>query len=617
MCGFIAIIGAEQSPQGRDVGPALKVMGHRGPDGEGQDQVCNGSVSLGHVRLSIIDTSDAGDQPMWLDQRYCIVFNGEIYNYQELRKELQELGERFASRSDTEVILRAFRVWGRDCVRRFVGMFAFVIIDQERREVFGARDRAGEKPLYYSRVGRGYNFASEIKALFAMNSCERRLDADALEHFLAFGHSPSAQSLVSGVAKLPAGHFFEYSIEKDKFEIQGYWSIPSYVNSRRSDGEILQELEYRLGESVRLQMHADVPVAVLLSGGVDSSLVTAFAARSGRDVRTFCLTFPTRPEQSEAGHADLIARHFGTEHTELPVEEPTVHLLDRLATQFDDPIGDSSMIPTYLISEAISRHCKVAVGGDGGDELFGGYVAYNYRMNMARRLGGFPLSWQKHLGSLLLRLISVGKRGRGTSRMLSLGASPENWPIGYSFSAKERSRLLGGNEINRLPEEKHLAAAAAFGPGVSGMTRADFSAYLIDDLLVKVDRASMLNSLEIRSPLLDHRVIEFAFRDVPDSMKANNTERKILSKRLCAKVLPSDFDLERKQGFSVPYLDWLQRPAWRNYFRETLLDAPDPLFDRAILERYLKAGERGAAVAPQLFGLVMLERWRAVYGISA
>jgi len=606
MCGFIAVAGSKKVMRKGYPEAALESMRHRGPDDNGSALLCNGAVLLGHVRLSIVEIGEGGHQPMWLDGRFCIVFNGEIYNYQALKKELEALGEDFSSNSDTEVALRAYRVWGKDCVRRFVGMFAFVIVDQEEKRLFGARDRAGEKPLFYASIPGGFSFGSELKALFSIRGCARRLSMNALEHFLAFGYSPPNQSLVEGVRKLPSAHWFEYSIDEKRFNVERYWAIPRFASTGLSDRALLEQLESLLTDSLALQMHADVPIGVLLSGGVDSSLVTAIAAGSGRKVRTFTLSLPGHPEQSEADHAALVARHFGTDHEELEVDEPTVDLMDGLATQVDDPIGDSS----------ISRHCKVAVGGDGGDELFGGYRAYNYRLRMARRLVAFPLSWQRGLGSFLLELVGVGERGRGISRMLSLGAPPELWPVNYSFSATERSRLLGGGAVNRSPEETHLAAAAAFGLGVSGMTRADFSGYLVDDLLVKVDRASMLNSLELRSPLLDHRIIEFAFRDVPDSMKANATERKILLKQLCAKVLPKEFDRERKQGFSVPYLDWLRLPAWRTYFRETLLDAPDPLFDRGILESYLKAGELGAGVGPQLFGLVMLERWRAVYGIS-
>ena len=616
MCGLIGAALPAAGPSDERWQAALASLNHRGPDHKALARTLDGRVVLGHTRLSIIDLHETGNQPMWLDDSHLIVFNGEIYNHRKLRQTLEAQGERFRSESDTEVILRAYRVWGPDCVQRFVGMFAFVLLDIDAGVLFGARDRAGEKPLFLSHTNDGLFFASEVKALLELSVVQRKLDHSALQHFLAFGCSPPDHALLKGVDKLPAGHQFTYSIDEHLFQSQRYWQIPEPAFGGHSDEDLLNELETRLADSVALQMVADVPIGVLLSGGVDSSLVTALAIRSTAHVRTFTLVQPNHADQCEASHAVLIANHFGTEHTELRVDEPDVHLLDRLARQYDDPIGDSSMIPTFLITEAIARHCKVAVGGDGGDELFGGYRAYNLRLRMAQRLKMLPRPIQRILGAAFVGSLPIGARGRGISRYLSLDSQPHFWPINYSFSPSERRKMLRCGSLDRTPEYRHLEAANVCGEGVAGMTRTDFAGYLVDDLLVKVDRASMLNSLEVRAPLLDHRLIEFAFRDVPDRLKANQRARKVLLKRLCSRLLPERFDQARKQGFSIPYLDWLKRPVWREYFRETLLDAPDPIFNRCILERYLAAGERGTAVAPQLFALVMLERWRAIYGIT-
>ena len=616
MCGLVGAIGAPVEGVLQCVERACANLMHRGPDDSGTITSRDGFATLGHTRLSIVDTSSAGHQPMVLDDRYYLVFNGEIYNHRDLRRELESLGEFFTSCSDSEVVLRAYRQWGDECVDRFVGMFAFVVYDGQEQICFAARDRAGEKPFFFVYSNRTLFFASELKALFEFPQVDSKLDMEALHHYLAFGRSPTDKSLVQGIQKLKPGHTLRLDLQTNGLSTNTFWKIPRFRQTEASEQDLLVTLEKLLEDAVGMQIEADVPVGVLLSGGVDSSLTTALASRRSAKLRTYTVTLPGDPDRCEAPYANLIAEYFDTEHTNLDVGEPDVDILDRLAVQYDDPIADSSMIPTYLVSESISQHCKVAVGGDGGDELFGGYHSYNWRLKNSDRLRHVPNALSRLVGAAGIGIIPIGMRGRGLARMLKLGIDPQFWPNGYSFDSSERTKLLMGMLPTTFPEDNHSSLAQSFGPGIGGMARTDFSGYLIDDLLVKVDRASMLNSLEIRAPFLDHRIIEFAFRDVPDASKATLTERKRLLKLLCKRILPDEFDLERKQGFSVPYLDWLRLPAWQSFFRETLLDSNVPIFDKKQMEKYLKAGTDNRAVAPQLFGLVMLERWRANYGIS-
>jgi asparagine synthase (glutamine-hydrolysing) len=383
------------------------------------------------------------------------------------------------------------------------------------------------------------------------------------------------------------------------------------------DIELLNELETLLEDAVRRQLVADVPVGVLLSGGVDSSLVTAMAVRAASNVKTFTIRFPGYAKYDETEHARLIARHFGTEHVELEAAESTVDLLPLLARQFDEPMADSSMIPTYLVSRLIRQHCTVALGGDGGDELFGGYGHYNRLLWMQQKFGRFPLAIRTPISSAAEKMLPIGFKGRNW--LQGLGVDLENGLplIASLFDRTARKGLMHKTDGwplvaerirgQRMPISKDLLQRA---------TRMDYGNYLPEDILVKVDRASMLSSLEVRAPLLDYRLAEFAFGKVPSRLKAMPDSRKVLLKKLCARVLPPEFDQQRKQGFSIPLASWLQQEPWKGYFRKVLLDADDAFFDRKVVSGLLSGQDKGRANSERLFALVLFELWRREYGVS-
>ena len=595
---------------------------HRGPDDEGAWWSEEGAVGLGHRRLAIIDLSAAGRQPMADSSgRLQIVFNGEIYNYQEVRRELQTRNHVFRTATDTEVILEAYLEWGDDCLQRLNGMFAFALYDASRRRLLLARDRAGEKPLFYRHENGTLVFASELKALLADASCPRVLDVEALDFYLAFGYVPGDRCLLSGVRKLPQGHALVFDLSSGEARTSRYWELPRPVHGAvPHEDELLAELEETLLDSVRLRLIADVPVGIMLSGGVDSSLVVAMAARvSSRRVKTFNISFPGYGGFDEAPYAREVARHFDTEHVELAAEMATLDLLPELARQYDEPIADSSMVPTYLVSRLIRREATVALGGDGGDELFGGYWQHTWVQQQARLGGWIPRPAKRLARSAVSRLLPVGTMGR--NYLFGLTA---DWPMNIVqfnvyFDEDARHRLLAPLGAARPPRGAPEAyKAGLFADRESPLQQAtalDFRTYLVDDILVKVDRASMLCSLEVRAPFLDPRLIEFAFRKVPDHLRATAHERKILSRRLAERLLPPTLDLKRKQGFALPLRQWL-KGDWGRFIEDVLTGPEADLFDRGTVRRLL-AGQRGGFSNMQrLFALTMIELWRREYRIS-
>lgn len=620
MCGIVGAVSVATWAERPPLAAMRDAMRHRGPDDEGEWWSPDGRVGLGFRRLSIIDLSPAGHQPMVTgDGGVVVVFNGEIYNFAELREDLMGRGHLFGSRSDTEVILEAYRAWGTACVARLRGMFALALYDVRRGRLLLARDRAGEKPLFYTLAGGRLRFASELKALLVDAAVPRVMDAAALDAYLAFGYVPGEACLLEGVAKLAAGSQATFDLGTGRFEISRYWALPEPPAKGPADETALEEeLDMLLEASVREQLVADVPVGVLLSGGVDSSLVVAMAARaSAAPVRTFTITFPGHGSYDEGPHARLVAQHFGTEHHELVAEPATLDLLPALVHQYDEPIADSSMLPTFLVSRLVRSHCTVALGGDGGDELFGGYTLYQVVMAQQQLGRLIPKSVRRLVGAAARRF-PVGFRGRTYVQAIALDPLDAVAQTGIYFDESTRAAicpLLRGAGL-RAPGESYRAHVAA---GVEGtlqrLTRADFYSYLCDDILVKVDRASMLSSLEVRAPFLDQRVIEFAFGRVPDRLRATLWERKILLRRLAKRLLPSALDIDRKQGFSIPLAVWF-RGDWGRYIESVLRGAPSALLDATAVDRLFAGQRRGLNNGQRLFALAMLELWRSEYGID-
>lgn len=623
MCGIVGIISRVEAINPETLQAMRDSMSHRGPDDAGLWLSADGRVGLGHRRLAIIDLSRGGHQPMVdASDHLCITFNGEIYNYQPLRRELEAKGHGFQTASDTEVILEAYRAWGTDCLPRFNGMFAFGLYDSEKQQLFLARDRVGKKPLFYSQASGQFLFASELKALMKDGEFPRLLDPEALNFYLAYGYVPGERCILQGVHKLPPGHAMIYEVRQGVAKIWRYWSLPqSEPREKSSPEELVEELEAQLLDSVRLRLIADVPVGISLSGGLDSSLVTAMAARiSSRPVKTFNISFPGHGRFDEGPHARLVARYFGTEHTELVAEAATVELLPKLARQFDEPLADSSMVPTYLVSQLLRQEVKVALGGDGGDELFGGYPHYNFLLKQERYRPLIPGRIRKWAGAAAAHFLPIGLRGRNH---LAGFAKELPWSIAHInlfFDAYSRTRLLSpliknGWRADDSPEAYRAGLCQAGTSPLYQATAADFQTTMAEDYLVKVDRASMLCSLELRSPFLDFRLAEFAFGHLPDGQRVAGPQRKILLRRLAQRLLPPELDLTRKQGFELPLRTWFQG-EWGNYMESILQEADPQLFDLTVLQSLVAGQRRGYANANRIFLLTIFELWRREYRVG-
>ena len=620
MCGIAGVVLSAPTPDRDFLVRMRDTMTHRGPDDAGVWWSADGLTGLAHRRLAIIDLSAKGHQPM-VDEsgELCITFNGEIYNYKELRAELEQRGHHFRTATDTEVILEAYRAWGDKCLDWLNGMFAFALYDARTRQLFLARDRAGEKPLYYARSKGGLLFASELKALMAAPNFTPEIDVGALRYYLRYGYVPGELCILKDVAKLPQAHAVSYAVDTGALKVWRYWELPAFHPQKQPTlDELSEELENLLLDSVRLRLIADVPVGILLSGGIDSSLVTALAARaSSRTIRSFTISFPDSGVYDEAAHAEVVAKHFGTEHTELVAEPATVDLLEELAIQFDEPLADSSLLPTYLVSRLIRTHATVALGGDGGDELFGGYPYYN-SLQQHQWIRRTPEWFRSSLRAAAGQVLSPGFRGRNYLLGLTGSVSQAIAHNGVYFDEFLEAELLDLPKAGWSATEPSLWKQHLVGNGQSSLrqaTETDFRSYLVDDVLVKVDRASMLTSLEVRAPWLDSRIIEFAFGRVPDSLRATATACKVLPRALARRLLPAQLDLSRKQGFSLPLQKWF-KGKWGDYIRTTLLDAEPGLFDRTIIEEMIAGQAKGYTNTHRLFALTMFELWRRHYKIA-
>jgi len=621
MCGLVGVASVLHQTKRSWLAAGIDAMTHRGPDDSGEWWSENGQVGLGHRRLSVLDLSEGGHQPMIRTSRnLSIVFNGEIYNHRALKKELEERGFIFHSSSDTEVLLVAYEVWGTECLSRLNGMFAFAICDMRKQIMFLARDRSGEKPLFYHLKNKTLYFASELKALMANQELPRRINQESLDCYLSMGFVPGERSILDGFNKLPPAHALTFDLKNGETKTWAYWNLPApnteiYIDSVK-ESELLDQLEGLLETAVSQQMVADVPVGVLLSGGVDSSLITAMAVRTSAKVKTFTVGFPGHGAMDETQHARLIADYFGTEHIELQAQEVTTEVLYKLARQYDEPLVDSSMIPTYLVSQLVRQHCTVALGGDGGDELFGGYGHYSRLLWMQNHFDKAPLSFRKAIAYGSQKLLPQGFKGRNWLKGLGTDFHNGLPLIATYFDSELRDRLL--------PELKLLGVRAeqVFSERISKShnlleraTRTDFRNYLAEDILVKVDRASMLSSLEVRAPFLDTALIEFAFGSVPAQLKATTQDKKILLKRLTSRVLPKEFDRQRKQGFSIPLSTWLKSGPFRDLFHSVLL-SPNCIFDKTVVRELLKGQDHGRNNSERLFSMVLFELWRDEYKIE-
>ena len=592
-----------------------EVIRHRGPDDEGI-HVAPG-VGLGMRRLSIIDLA-GGRQPIHNETgTVWVVFNGEIYNYRELRAELEALGHQFYTSSDTETIVHAYEQWGEDAFRRLRGMFGIALWDQSTRTLLLARDRAGQKPLHYAeRRGRFY-FGSEIKSLLVAGAVEPALNLEALDHYLAFLYTPRDASIFEGVRKLPPGHYLRW--RDGRAEVHRYWQISADETFRGSDADAVQALGGVLQDAVRSHMVSDVPLGAFLSGGVDSSAVVGMMARaSSRPVQTFSIGFDD-PEFDELEYARIVAQHFGTDHHEFVVRPDGLSILDDLIGHFDEPFADSSAIPTWYVSEIARRHVTVVLSGDGGDELFGGYDRYlpHPRVSQFDRL---PLPGLRAAASLAWPLLPHGAKGKNFLRHVAHDDAGRYLDSIAQFHADERAALYSGDIRSRLQRDAEAALARHFDrfgalPHDSRMMRFDFETYLPEDVLTKVDRMSMAHSIESRVPLLDNDVIDFA-ATLPANLKIRDGRRKHILKETLRTLLPDTILERRKQGFGIPLGTWF-RGGLTDLFSD-VLDSPrtkqrgyfEPAFISRLLREHL-SGQRDHTL--RLWQLLVFELWHRHY----
>ena len=623
MCGIAGHVG----PTAPELLPAmLGLLKHRGPDDSGIHAA--GDVGLGMTRLAIIDLV-TGRQPMSdAAGRYWIVFNGEIYNFRQLRAELMTAGRRFRTRSDTEVILHAYAVHGEACVGRLAGMFAFAVWDDAERRLFLARDRLGKKPLYYWHRDGLFLFASEPKALLCHPAVARSVDWSALHHYLAFGYTPATRSIFDAIRKLPPAHTATFV--DGRLTQHRYWQLPAPAASpgpgaRRE--ESAAAVRAGLREAVRLRLESDVPLGVFLSGGVDSSGVVASMREvtSGR-IATFSIGFGrAAPSYDELPYARLVAQRFATDHHEEILEPDVRAILPDIVRAFDEPFADSSAIATYVVAQATARHVKVALSGIGGDEAFGGYPRY-LGLRVSALHGKLP-RWLRHASrSLAARLPDSASSRNWADWARRFTAEPDATPgdryIGWTrfFGDAQLATLVKptlavhlGSAVDQLQQEAF--ASGRHGDPVDGAFRVDLEAYLPDDLLTMADRMSMAHSLEVRAPFCDHQIIEESLR-LSSSAKIPGGRLKGLLKAAFAGVLPKEVLTHRKQGFMIPLGDWLRRDL-----RPTLDDllAPDcvrarGLFDPYAVEAMKRAHLSGARThADRLWTLMMLELWMREY----
>lgn len=598
MCGIVGIIDHKSSTQGALVEGMLEAIEHRGPDDAGVFVDLVGGVALGHRRLSVIDLSTGGHQPMSsVDGRLTVVFNGEIYNYLELKSFFKEKGLAFETNSDTEVLLRGYEFWGREVLNKLAGMFAFAIWDREEESLFLARDRVGKKPLVYYWDGNSFAFASEVKALMTLPACRRELDPQAVEAYLAFGYVPAPLNIFKRIKKLQPGHYL--CLRKGRLEVARYWFPEKTANHMPTRVEERLEMFRALfQDAVRIRLRSDVPIGLFLSGGVDSSAVAAECVRAGQRLRGYTVAFDE--DQTDLPFATRVAQHLEIEHEVIHTSGDRVREdLDRIVWLYDEPFGDSSNIPSYYISRAIKGQFKVILNGDGGDEAFGGYKHYEYigQKQALKRFGALMHLWDGK-ASDPWQVYFQGKAifRRGERERL----------VGYHAETKDGvTKLIGQNPFLRAYHPHDALHLALWG---------DRHIFLPNDLLYKMDIALMSQGIEGRSPFLDHRLMEWT-QHLPTSDLLRGKDKKILLRTAFKGVLPSDILDRPKHGFGAPVKRWLCG-AFSPLIKEYL---PCPLFERNVQERYLEAFYRrprtleSVRIWTLLFFAIWAKRWRATW----
>ena len=611
-------------------------MNHRGPDGEGY-WGAGSEIGFAHLRLAIIDLN-TGDQPMTNEEGTLqIVFNGEIYNFQDVRSELESRGYRFRTKSDTEALIHAYAEWGTGMLSKINGMFAIAIYDIPNRKLFIARDRLGVKPFYYYLGTDAFVFASEMSGMVASEIIPTEMDLEALDLYLHYQYIPAPHTIYKGVNKLSPAEFAVLDLSTKQFSKNAYWKIDTLTppDQARTMDNWLEELDALLHDAVRIRLISDVPFGAFLSGGIDSGLVVAMmAGKLSEPVKTFSIGLADE-EKDELPYAHMVADRYGTHHEEFKVSPEGLTLIPKLSVHFGEPFADSSAIPTYYVSKIARSHVKMVLTGDGGDEMFAGYRSYSYLLDAMLSGNIVPASaamqaqsWKTRARSLLRRFPFLENMARGvyTAFQAKPGKSatqtPLLWQTVYDasmshFSLDEREQLLG-RDIS-LSSEEHFTTRYPFPAGdsiVGSAQYCDMMSYLPGDILVKVDRMSMANSLEVRSPLLDYRIAELAF-SIPTAMKIaepllDGSKNKFILKELACRYLGRDYVYRPKEGFGIPVTRWLREDK-SSYLRDSLMTNSSPVYDhlnKRMIQGMVTAHMDGFRdFGAKIWNILMLDAW--------
>lgn len=628
MCGISGFIDFNKKTNIDVLEKMNRIMAHRGPDGEGYGmyETGNAKIGLGHRRLSIIDLTAGGHQPKTFGSLH-LTFNGEIYNYAEIKKELEAKGHQFDSHSDSEVILHAYKEWGSAALQRFIGMFAFVIYDEAEQKLFACRDRAGVKPFFYYYKDGLFLFASELKALMQHPSFEKQINNDAVGAFLQFGYVPTPHCIFNNAFKLKPGHFLNFDIKKQEFKEEQYWNVYDAYNKPILDislPEAIEETEKLLTNAFQYRMVSDVPVGVFLSGGYDSSCVTAILQKNNTEkIKTFTIGVPDAG-MNEAPFAKEIAAHLGTDHTEYYcTEKEALDIVPQLPFFYDEPFADSSAIPTTLVSRIARERVTVALSADAGDEIFAGYNRYNYIAKYGEKIQRVPKFIRKGVAAIMDKVPAnavpvFNKKYLFHSRYEKLKSILSNADkkniflnLTHQHSLKELSGLIKTNtsplitgfDSNQLKSEHYNI--------LSYMMAIDYETYLLDDILQKVDRAGMSVSLEGREPFLDQRIIEWAAQ-LPLEYKYNKGNKKFILKQIVHKYIPAQMMDRPKMGFGIPIAAWLQndlKPFVDMYFDEQFIEKQN-IFNNDIIQRVKHSFYHGKIErAEKVWYILMFQMW--------
>ena len=622
MCGIVGFTTKDWYSNQERIQDATNTLVHRGPDQQGvfRSRTC----SLGATRLKIVDLA-SGDQPIFSEDRdSVIVFNGEIYNHLEVRRELESLGRRFQTHCDTETVLQAFLEWDTNCFERLRGMFAVAIWSNSRQRLVLARDRIGIKPLYIAERGEDLLFASELKGILVHPEIERRLSLEGLDCYLSMNYVPSPWTLVDGIEKLPPGHWLEW--RDGRTRKHAYWRIPDITPVPKSLEDAKAELDSLLGNAVREHLMSDVPLGVWLSGGVDSSTVLHYAAQaSSSRLRTFSISFNGH-SFDESPYIRQVVDHYGTDHEQLNLspDEDLEGAIEDLAYYSDEPSADSGALPVWFLSKLCKKRCTVAFSGEGADEIFGGYLTYRAN-RIAAPLRNLPRA-AIDLSLRALRLLPVSNEKISLEyklkRLLQGGLmSPERAHVYWNgtFSEAEKATLLRVPLPGALSDVLARLRASLPGDGVAPFLEFDQQYYLPDDILVKSDRVSMAHAVEVRPPFLDHRIVEFAAK-LPTDFKVRGARQKYLLKEVMRSKLPPAIVQREKIGFDIPAHDWFRGPL-RAMLMETLASAEaehSELFNFEAIRTYTQLHlNRRINIGYHLWGLIMLFLWMKRWNIQS